>query len=107
MREMAEGVEPACVTACPTGALKFAEQDAFDPVNVEWFPETGIGPSLILRGADNSAGPVIIPSEALYDREEEEVEVELTRYRIRHLAGCGRSGACWYSHFWLSQPLHL
>mgnify|MGYP001040432910 FL=1 len=71
---VAEGMEPACVTACPTGALKFAEQDTFDPVNVEWFPETGIGPSLILRGADNSAGPVIIPSEALYDREEEEEE---------------------------------
>lgn len=80
---IAEGVEPACVTACPTGALKLAEQESFEPVGVEWFPETGIGPSLILRGAATSAGPVIIPSEALDDPEEEELTSEKAPDRLR------------------------
>ncbi|MRR18931.1 hypothetical protein EG827_01930 [bacterium] len=74
----AEGVDPACVTACPTGALKFAEQEAYDPVGVEWFPETGIGPSLILKGAGKYAGPVIIPSEAVDETEDEELTPEET-----------------------------
>lgn len=59
---MAECIEPACVTACPTGALRFTEQETFGPVDVSWFPDTGIGPSLTLRNAGYYAGPEIIPS---------------------------------------------
>jgi len=66
----AEGIEPACVTACPTGALKMSEREHFDSVMPAWFPETGIGPSLILKNADRYAGPEIIPSDKGDDEEE-------------------------------------
>ncbi len=56
-----EGIEPACVTACPTGALKMSEREHFDGVMPAWFPETGIGPSLIIKNADRITGPEIIP----------------------------------------------
>ncbi len=66
-----EGIDPACVTACPTGALRFAEQEKFEPVGIGWFPEAGIGPSLILKEAASLKGPVIIPSGEEDDAEEE------------------------------------
>lgn len=66
----AEGIEPACVTTCPTGALKMSEREHFDDVLPSWFPETGIGPSLILKNADRYTGPEIIPSETGADEEE-------------------------------------
>jgi Fe-S-cluster-containing dehydrogenase component len=65
-----EGLEPACVTACPTGALKMSEREHFDGVLPGWFPETGIGPSLILKNADRYTGPEIYPSETGADEEE-------------------------------------
>ena len=68
----AEGIDPACVTACPTGALRFAEQEMFEPVGLGWFPETGIGPSVIIKEADTFKGPVIIPSGEADEAEEEE-----------------------------------
>jgi Fe-S-cluster-containing dehydrogenase component/DMSO reductase anchor subunit len=67
---VAEGVEPACVTACPTGALRFAEQETFEPAAIGWFPDTGIGPSLIIKNADRRTGPEIIPSDAGFSEEE-------------------------------------
>lgn len=57
----AEGVEPACVTACPTGALKTTETDEFEGSFPAWFPDTGIKPSLILKNSVNLNKPVIIP----------------------------------------------
>lgn len=57
-----EGIEPACVTACPTGALKMTERDNFDYTLPAWFPDTGIKPSLFLTGMDNPGKPEIIPS---------------------------------------------
>lgn len=71
----AEGIEPACVTACPTGALKMSESEHFDGVLPAWFPETGIGPSLVLKNSDRYTGPVIIPSDA--GAEEEETDTGL------------------------------
>ncbi len=65
----AESVEPACITACPTGALRFTEQETFEPAGIGWLPETGIGPSLILGNADRYHGPIIIPSETGPDEE--------------------------------------
>lgn len=59
----ADGIEPACVTACPTGALRMTELGEFPSAGVEWFPETGIRPSLLLRGTDERGGPLIIPVE--------------------------------------------
>jgi Fe-S-cluster-containing dehydrogenase component len=77
-----EGIDPACVTACPTGALRFTEQEKFEPVGIGWFPETGIGPSLILKEADSLKGPVIIPSGEADNTEEELPQVGLPE-RIR------------------------
>jgi Fe-S-cluster-containing dehydrogenase component/DMSO reductase anchor subunit len=54
-----DGIEPACVTACPTGALKLTEKEHFDDNGVVWFPESGIGPSVILKGTDSYLKPVI------------------------------------------------
>ncbi len=66
-----EGIDPACVTACPTGALRFAGQEKFEPVGIGWFPETGIGPSLVLKEAASLKGPSVIPSEEADDTEDE------------------------------------
>ncbi|MCA1741794.1 MAG: 4Fe-4S binding protein, partial [Bacteroidales bacterium] len=66
-----EGLEPACVTACPTGALKMTGREHYDGVMPAWFPETGIGPSLIIKNADRYTGPEIIPAETGADDEEE------------------------------------
>jgi Fe-S-cluster-containing dehydrogenase component len=60
---VSEGVETACASACPTGALRMASMDEFPPVGVAWFPETGIGPSLILKGVPEGNSPLIIPAE--------------------------------------------
>jgi len=68
----AENVDPACVTACPTGALKIVEQQDFEPVGVAWFPETGIGPSIVIKGTDTLNAPLIIPAEPIEDEEEGE-----------------------------------
>jgi Fe-S-cluster-containing dehydrogenase component len=67
----ADGIEPACVTACPTGALRMTEMDEFPSAGVEWFPDTGIRPSLRLRGTGTRSGPLIIPvDDASRDDEE-------------------------------------
>ena len=71
-----EGIEPACVTACPTGALKLAEMDGFEDVGVEWFPETGIGPSVVLNGADSCMKPVIAGDEDPEEEREEDAVVQ-------------------------------
>lgn len=58
-----EGVEPACVTACPTGALKhiiFDDQPQANPL----LPKTEMIPSLHITGKDISTVPAIYPSES-------------------------------------------
>lgn len=65
---VSEGVETACVSACPTGALRMVKSDEFTPAGVTWFPETGLGPSLVLKGISDNSSPLIIPAE-----EDEEV----------------------------------
>ena len=58
---VADEIDPACVTACPTGALSIIYEKGFPNRNVEWFPETGIGPALKLISTENIKRPVIIP----------------------------------------------
>ena len=59
-----EGIDPACVTACPTGALRMTKVAEFPAQGIEWFPETGIKPSLRLTGTGMRSGPLIVPAEA-------------------------------------------
>ncbi|MCU0458197.1 MAG: 4Fe-4S binding protein [Bacteroidales bacterium] len=59
----AEGIEPACVTACPTGALKMTETHEFDDSLPAWIPDTGMKPSVTLRNTGNLNKPRIIPAD--------------------------------------------
>ena len=65
-----DGIEPACVTACPTGALRMIALEEFPTPEVGWFPDTGIRPSLKLSEMNERSGPLIIPVE---DDEEENI----------------------------------
>lgn len=57
-----EGIEPACSRACPTGALHYEEINNNDEAKwPEWFPESGIKPSLQLTGSINPVPLIIIP----------------------------------------------
>lgn len=75
----AEVIDPACVTACPTGALKITYREEYPDRNLEWFPETGIGPSLIITGAENRNRPIVIPP----DTDAPEIQVSGTENKIR------------------------
>ena len=68
-----DGIEPACVTACPTGALRMTQLDEFPSADIEWFPETDIRPSLRLRGTEKRSGPLIIPVDDPGPDEEESI----------------------------------
>ena len=80
-----QGVEPACITACPTGALKMTEIEEFDGALPAWFPDTGIKPSVFIKNAGINHSPLIIPA----DSESEEDEVEILKIPG---AGSGSSG---------------
>ena len=57
-----EGMEPACTSACPTGALAYgtiSELSADEPV--PWFPQKNLEPRLELKGQDLPA-PKIYPA---------------------------------------------
>ena len=72
----AEGVEPACVTACPTGALKMTERDEFYGVLPAWFPDKGIKPSVIVKNAENLNKPLVIPVENAASEEDTELMIQ-------------------------------
>jgi len=75
----AEDIEPACVTACPTGALRVTELDDFPPAVADWFPETGIKPSVKLNGITEMSGPIILPVEEDPGEEEYSFPVPVTK----------------------------
>ena len=78
-----EGIEPACVTACPTGALRMTELADFPSQGVEWFPETGIKPSLRLTGTGMRSGPLIVPAEDAGPDEGESRSLKVTTKIIK------------------------
>jgi len=47
---LAEGLEPACVQACPLDALGIEEMEAPAVVNRDGFPETGLRPAVRIVG---------------------------------------------------------
>jgi len=75
----AEGIDPACVTACPTGALKITYEEVYPDRNLEWFPETGIGPSVMISGAENRNRPRVVPS----DPDEPELQIPAPEDKIQ------------------------
>lgn len=75
----AQGLDPACVTACPTGALKITYKANYPDRNLEWFPEKGIGPSVMISGADNLNRPRVIPP----DSDEPELQVPAPENKIQ------------------------
>ena len=62
VHRLKEGIDPACVTACPTGALKHISTDEI-PENSPLIPVTKLNPSLYVKGKDIEIEPVIYPSE--------------------------------------------
>src|SRR5512133_200692 len=75
----AEDIDPACVTSCPTGALKITYSGDYPDSNPEWFPERGIGPSVMISGAENRNKPIIIPP----DPDEQELQVPTPENKIQ------------------------
>jgi len=59
-----EGIEPACSSSCPTGALAFGEiPEVVTNNNISWIPDKNINPALLIKGSEKYSGPVIISAE--------------------------------------------
>ena len=56
------GIEPACVSACPTGALKSVYRDDFENVS-SLIPNSRINPSIEIKGREEYRHPEIYPEE--------------------------------------------
>jgi Fe-S-cluster-containing dehydrogenase component/DMSO reductase anchor subunit len=57
-----EGREPACSSACPTGALAFGQLTHPEFENVyPWFPDKNLYPAIEFSASHNQVPPVIIP----------------------------------------------
>lgn len=59
---LAEGLEPACVAACPVEALGLEETPEPDVVIRAGFPETGLRPAVRIVGSRRQAPPVMTAS---------------------------------------------
>lgn len=71
VHRLTEGIDPACVTACPTGALKHIVSDNSSDY-YSLLPQTELNPSLSVTGK----GPGFVPS--VFPAEKEEVSVDLS-----------------------------
>ncbi len=59
---LGEGIEPACSSGCPTGALSYADLSELNPMNTtEWFPENELSPSFRFKGITKNIPLRIIP----------------------------------------------
>ena len=57
-----EGRQPACSSACPTGALSFGPLTKQNPENIySWFPDKKLNPSLTFTGSINNEPLRIVP----------------------------------------------
>jgi Fe-S-cluster-containing dehydrogenase component/DMSO reductase anchor subunit len=56
-------LDPACTTACPTGALLFSELDMIPDSVVNIFPDSGLKPGIRIQSqkVNPAPGPIIIP----------------------------------------------
>lgn len=65
-----KNLDPACVTACPTGALAFGDLTGINNMNKHtWLPEKNLGPALALNGKTYPP-PTIIPAAQFADEEQ-------------------------------------
>lgn len=58
-----EGIDPACVTACPTDAIKIINEDTFTEPDIKWFPAMGLEPSVRVEGRFREKKPVVYPED--------------------------------------------
>lgn len=59
---LSKGLEPACATACPTGALGFGEiPEGFTAGSYSWLPEKGLDPALMLLGTPWPRAVKLVP----------------------------------------------
>ena len=57
-----EGLQPACSSACPTGALNFSELSEIESdAAYSWFPDKKLNPSLTFTGSINNEPLRIVP----------------------------------------------
>jgi DMSO reductase anchor subunit/formate hydrogenlyase subunit 6/NADH:ubiquinone oxidoreductase subunit I len=65
---MIAGRQPACSTACPTGALRFGQiTDAMQESFYPWFPDKKLIPAVAFTGQQNSTPLRIIPENTVSD----------------------------------------
>jgi Fe-S-cluster-containing dehydrogenase component/DMSO reductase anchor subunit len=58
---LSEGRQPACSSACPTGALKYGELGADAQNTIPWFPDKNLKPAFEFAGDINGSHLKIIP----------------------------------------------
>jgi Fe-S-cluster-containing dehydrogenase component/DMSO reductase anchor subunit len=63
---LSDGRQPACSSACPTGALRFDQLSEPDPGSrYLWFPDKNLNPSIEFTAVDNESPLRIIPGNRL------------------------------------------
>jgi anaerobic dimethyl sulfoxide reductase subunit B (iron-sulfur subunit) len=66
-----EGRQPACSSACPTGALRFGPLSAQNPDNVfSWFPDKKLNPAIEFTAKQNINSLKIIPEDIYGQRDQ-------------------------------------
>jgi Fe-S-cluster-containing dehydrogenase component/DMSO reductase anchor subunit len=64
LTRIAEGTEPACTSACPTGALQFGDiNDEWVKSDIEWLPEKNINPAVKIIAIKSQKPLLIVPEQ--------------------------------------------
>lgn len=75
-----EGMLPACVNACPTGALDFGELSGPPGKNIpSWFPEKNLNPAIRFTSQQNIS-PVRVVPENIFDKESPDRDEKMNRF---------------------------
>jgi ferredoxin len=73
---LAGGLEPACTSACPTGALKYGSIPEDNLINKpDWFPDKNLGPSIWFRRSKKTEILKITPEPSMEHSEVKSVEI--------------------------------
>ena len=72
--ELINGGQPACSSACPTGALSYGILGESEPASTfSWFPDKNLNPAIVFTGEKNENPLKIIPS-TVFDQKESKSE---------------------------------